>query len=108
MSKGDIVWSSESGDQRKQKVNEKSTPVDESKILLQLRRLTSGKGRTVIEIKGLPSDKDWCLELTRDLKKKCGIGGTYKEATIELHLDNLLKITQLLEKRNLRWKKTGG
>jgi translation initiation factor 1 len=108
MSKGKIVWSSQGGDQRKQEENESDASVHEDQLTLKLRRLTAGKGRTVIEITGLPSNKQWCLELARDLKKKCGVGGTYKESTIEVHLNDILKVAQYLEARKITWKKIGG
>ena len=64
----DLVYSSELGDLRKKKSNQDES-VDESKINLSVRRLTSGKGRTVIEITGLPNNKSWCKKLAKDLKK---------------------------------------
>ena len=53
-----LVWSDEQGG-RSKKNNKKTAegPADESSIELRLRRLTTGKGRTVIEITGLPNDK---------------------------------------------------
>ena len=52
----DLVYSSEFGDLRKHKtkISKNVYEVDESSLKLLVRRLTSGKGRTVIEIKGLP------------------------------------------------------
>lgn len=108
MSKGDIVWSSQGGDQRKQKVKSDHNDINLDDLLLKLRRLTSGKGRAVIEISSLPANKDWCQDLARELKKKCGVGGTYKNDVIELHLDDHLKVAKHLEQKNIKWKKIGG
>lgn len=104
-----LVWSDEQGDLRKKKSN--SSPeeqVDESKVSLELRRLTSGKGRAVIEIKGLPSNKKWCKKLASSLKKSLGVGGAYKADFIEVHIGEVEKVGEKLNSMSLRWKKTGG
>lgn len=110
---GKIVWSSESGDQRKLKNKEKDAverevTVQADKIILHLRRMTAGKGRAVIEITNLPDNAKWCQSLAAELKKKLGVGGTYKNQMIEIHYEDVAKITGLLESRSLKWKKIGG
>lgn len=105
-----IVWSDEQGDMRKKKAHascEKGS-VDESKLCLELRRLTSGKGRSVIEIKGLPADKKWCKKMASRLKKSLGVGGAYKADFIEVHTAQVEHVSQLLDQLGLKWKQTGG
>ena len=107
-----IVWSSEDGDtrgnkKRKSKTN-KQEEVNEKDIVLQIRRLTAGKGRTVLEIKGLPSNNKWCKDLASYLKRSLGVAGTYKKGMIEIHGENLERLSELLDDRELKWKKTGG
>ena len=106
----DLVYSSELGDLRKDKskISEDDCEVDESSLQLLLRRLTSGKGRTVIEIKGLPANKAWCKGLAKDLKKKIGVGGSYKNDFIEIHGENYEQVTKFLESKNIVFKKIGG
>ena len=103
----DLVYSSELGDLRKNKKNN-DIEVNESSINLEVRRLTSGKGRTVIEIKGLPSNKSWCKKLAKDLKKKIGVGGAYKNDFIEIHGEKYDEVASFLETRKLAYKKVGG
>jgi translation initiation factor 1 len=105
-----LVWSDKGGDQRKTKITEHDKPisVNEKELELKLRRLTSGKGRTVIEVSGLPNNKNWCQSLAKELKKALGVGGTYKQNYIEIHGENIEKVMQLLDSRSLKWKKTGG
>ena len=74
----DLIYSSERGDLRKNKPKKNETEVDESQVRLEVRRLTSGRGRTVIEIKGLPNNKSWCKKLAKELKKKIGVGSLTK------------------------------
>ncbi len=107
MSNSRLVWSSDEGDVRKKREGATSE-VDESTILLKVRRLTSGKGRTVIEITGLPRNKSWCKQLAGQLKKSMGTGGAYKNDFIEIHGEKLEQVTALLDERSLKWKKTGG
>lgn len=103
-----LVWSDEQGDLRKKNSQSAETVVDESKIVLHIRRLTSGKGRVVLELSNLPDNKNWCKKLAKDLKKSLGVGGAYKESYIEVHCDQLDKLTKVLETKLLKWKKVGG
>lgn len=105
-----IVWSDRSGDMRKknQAADRKEHEVSESQLLLKLRRLTSGKGRAVIEISGLPKNKEWCLQLTSELKKKIGVGGAYKMSYIEIHGEKFEEVASHLTSLKINWKKVGG
>ena len=111
MNPNNLVWSSETGDTRKKNKtgnNSIITTVDEKKQTLHLRRLTAGKGRTVIEISNLPENPQWCKELAKDIKKSIGVSGTYKNNIIEIHTDTIEKISSILQKKDIKWKKTGG
>ena len=80
----------------------------EAELVLNVRRLTAGKGRTVIEITGLPANPAWCKELASELKRSLGVGGSFKNRAIEIHGEKIDQVTALLDARSLRWKKTGG
>lgn len=110
MSQNRIVWSDEEGDTRKKKesTTKQDRHVDESKLELKLRRLSSGKGRVVIEIKGLPKNVEWCKKLASDLKKSLGVGGAFKNDYIEIHIDNIEKVMNFCDSKQIKWKKTGG
>lgn len=106
-----LVWTDKHGDMRKKEPSPKATHtahVDEKSLVLRLRRLTSGKGRAVIEVTGLPPNKQWCEALAKDLKKALGTGGTYKNEYIEIHGEKIEMVMQLLDAKSLKWKKTGG
>jgi len=107
-----IVWSSEDGDTRRNKKGKKNInkqeKVNEKDICLKVRRLTAGKGRTVLEIKGLPDNNRWCKDLAGYLKKSLGVAGTYKKGMMEIHGENLDRLGELLDERELKWRKTGG
>lgn len=107
MSNNRLVWSDKEGDLRNKKIISTDMAVDE-KIILHVRRLTSGKGRTVIEVSNLPKNQKWCKELAKALKKSLGVGGTYKNNYIEIHGEKIDLVTNVLDKKNIKWKKTGG
>ena len=103
------VWDDEKGgDLRSQSKSQNSAQVAEGSFTLEVRRLTSGKGRTVIEIRGLPNNDKWCKTLAKTIKSKLGVGGTYKKGFIEIHGEKLDLVTQVLDSQKIKWKKTGG
>ena len=105
-----LVYSSELGDLRKDnsQILKDDCEVDESSLQLLVRRQTSGKGRTVIEIKGLPANNIWCKELAKDLKKKIGVGGSFKNDFIEVHGENFEQVAKFLGSKKISFKKIGG
>jgi len=109
MSETKPVWVDGVGDVRKKSVESDQTDqLNTNNIVVNLRRLTSGKGRTVIEISNLPKNKDWCKNLAKTLKKKIGVGGTYKNDFIEIHGEKINQVADVLDQQNIKWKKTGG
>lgn len=105
-----LVWSDKDGDLRKKSPKSQTdhTAVSPSDLLIEVRRLTSGKGRVMIELRGLPRDKNWCKKLAQSFKKSLGVGGAYKDQYIEIHTADFEKVVKLLEDLSLKWKKTGG
>ena len=105
-----LVWSDTEGDLRKKKGQDKNglEPVEEKDLILNLRRLTSGKGRTIIEVSGLPNNKKWCQKLAKEIKKSLGVGGAFKNSIIEVYGEQLDKVVEIFEQKGLRWKKIGG
>ena len=103
-----ILYSSEHGDLRGKKTKKVEDIVNEKDVCLFLRRLTSGKGRTIIEITNLPPNKSWCKNLAKEIKKSIGVGGAYKNNFIEIHGEKIDDVKQILVKKNLSFKQTGG
>jgi len=108
MSNTRLVWSDTKGDLRKEKKKKEEDIVSESALELKLRRLTSGKGRTIVEISNLPKNTSWCKSLAKELKKKLGVGGTYKNEIIEIHGETMQKLMSHLDLKKIRYKKIGG
>lgn len=66
----------------------------------------SGKGVTVIT--GLPLDTKELDELAKELKRKCGCGGTVKNGTIEIQGDHRDLLVEELIKKKFGVKRAGG
>jgi len=62
-----------------------------------------GKGVTIID--GLPLETSALLALGKELKKRCGSGGTVKEGIIEIQGDHRDKLMEELQKRDWRVKR---
>jgi translation initiation factor 1 len=108
MSKDKTVWSDEWGDMRKKTSAPQDEEVDISNLKLELRRLTSGKGRRVVEIKGLPNNKKFNKDLAKQLKKSLGVGGAFKKDYIEVHGEKLEEVKSFLDGLSIKWKQVGG
>jgi len=80
-----------------------------SKFVAILRIEKSGRGgKTVTVIDGLPKVEIFLKEWTKELKNRCGSGGTYKldgkEGLIEIQGDKRELIRTYFEKKNVRVK----
>jgi translation initiation factor 1 len=77
--------------------------------VVRIGRETKGrKGKGVTIISGVPLDHSGLLALGKDLKKRCGSGGTVKEGTIEIQGDHRDMLFEELQKRGWRVKRSGG
>jgi translation initiation factor 1 len=79
------------------------------KFIALIRIETGGrKGKTVTVIDRLPKQEIFLRELTTELKKKCGSGGTYlmdgAEGVIEIQGDKRELIRQGLTRRGIKFK----
>jgi translation initiation factor 1 len=77
--------------------------------IVRLRRETKGRGgKGVTLIDGLPLAEDALQALARQLKNKCGTGGTVKNGTIEIQGDHRVQLQALLEALGFKVKLAGG
>ena len=65
-------------------------------------------GKTVTVIDGLPKQELFLKDLTKELKSKCGVGGTYlldgKEGIIEIQGDKRPQIKAIFDKKGFKYK----
>jgi translation initiation factor 1 len=77
--------------------------------VVRIGRETKGrKGKGVTVITGLPGDESELKELGRQLKAKCGAGGTVKDGVIEIQGDHRHVLLQELSNRGWEVKLAGG
>jgi|TARA_R110000850_G_scaffold114682_9_gene229599 translation initiation factor 1 len=66
------------------------------------------KGKGVSLIKGLPLKADDLKVLAKELKQKCGVGGSVKDGNIEIQGDHRDLLITLLKAKSYIVKKSGG
>jgi len=77
--------------------------------VVRVRRETKGrKGKGVTTVTGVPLPPAGLAELARNLKKKCGSGGTLKDGIIEIQGDHVEAVMDLLGGRGWKVKRSGG
>ena len=70
------------------------------------RRLKGGRQATVV--KGFAGKSDDLEKLARELKTRCGVGGTAKDGEIIIQGDFRDRVVDLLQKAGYKAKKAGG
>lgn len=77
--------------------------------VVRVRRETKGRnGKGVTVIIGAPLDTDGLAQLAKQLKAKCGSGGTVKEGNIEIQGDHCDLVMAELNKLGWTVKRAGG
>jgi translation initiation factor 1 len=78
-------------------ISEEAVP---AKVVAKLRIETKGRGgKTVTVVYDLPRNSVFLKELSQELKRTCGTGGTVAENTVELQGDVRDKVRVLLQKK---------
>jgi len=76
--------------------------------IIRLRRETKGRGgKGVTLIDGLPLSDDALQQLAKQLKNKCGTGGTVKNGVIEIQGEHRAQLQLLLEQSGYKVKLAG-
>jgi len=103
----DIVFSTETGRIRPDK--QKENPAPKGDGIVRVGRETKGrKGKGMTVVTGVPLHPEGLRELARQLKQKCGTGGTVKGRTIEIQGDHRDLLIAELAQRGYTVKKSGG
>lgn len=77
--------------------------------VVRVGRETKGrKGKGVTLVTGVPLPPDALKTLARDLKQKCGTGGTLKDGVIEIQGDHRETLIELLKAKGWTVKRSGG
>ena len=82
-------------------------PVGNFVVVFRLEKNGRG-GKTVTVLDNLPKKEIFLSDLTKELKSKCGTGGTYslagKEGLIEIQGDKREQIKKILDTKKIRYK----
>ena len=77
--------------------------------IVRVGRETKGrKGKGVTVITGVPLDNEEIKDLGRELKKKCGTGGTVRDGVIEIQGDHRELLVSELQKKGWTVRRSGG
>ena len=108
MASSKLVWTSDPEEARRLRESGKlETPVDAEPVKQTIRVTLDKKrraGKTVTVASGFQHTPETLAAVAQTLKKKCGSGGTAKDAEIELQGDHVAKVKGELEKLGYRVK----
>ena len=77
--------------------------------IVRVGRETKGrKGKGMTLVTGVPLQTDELKKLAKELKQKCGTGGTVKDGVIEIQGDHRDVLIELLKTKGWSVKKSGG
>lgn len=77
--------------------------------VVRVSRETKGrKGAGVTIITGIPLDQAGLLDLARELKRRCGSGGTVREGRLEIQGDHRDLMLAEMTQRGWKVKRSGG
>lgn len=99
---GGLVFSSETGDHRKDRERERAADAAGGDARprggrVKVRRETAGRrGKTATTVSDVPLGDDELKALAGRLKKRCGVGGSAKAGTIEIQGDHRELVVELL------------
>jgi len=112
-----LVWSDDPKEQRCPRCKEfqqdcrcSPEPIVKSTNWVAVFRIEKGGrgGKTVTVIDQLPKQEIFLKELCKELKNKCGTGGTYstagKEGLIEIQGDKRVQIKAIFEQKGYKFK----
>ena len=108
MNRSNIVFSTDKSLNLKTSNNgeKEIAAIKEQRIRIHLSRNRGGKVASVV--RGLEGDNETFSNLSELLKKKCGVGGSYKDGEIIIQGDNRESIKAILEDIGYNVKLSGG
>ncbi|MBY0453222.1 MAG: translation initiation factor [Bdellovibrionaceae bacterium] len=95
--------------QKTQLQNEQKNILDTKKYVVVFRIETQSRGgKTVTVLDKLPAVDSFLKDLTKEIKMKCGTGGSYKiensYGTIEIQGDKREPIKKMLDQKQIKYK----
>ena len=107
MSNSRIVYSTDNGSCRDDELTDIHHPKP-SKQKVRLHLVRRGGGKIVTIIKGLVHEDEIMVNLTKELKKRCGVGGSFKDNRILIQGNKRDLVKEILLKKGYDVKFSGG
>ena len=107
MSNSRIVYSTDNNVVDESEVRE-SGNISPSEQVVRIHLDRKGGGRIVTIIKGLMHERRAMIDLTKELKKKCGSGGSFKNNEILIQGNKRDVVQEFLRKKGYNPKFSGG
>lgn len=101
-----LVYSTDQG-RVKPESSTQQTPVGDGTVRVQLERKGRG-GKTVTAITGVPLAPPELKQLGKQLKQRCGTGGSVKDGLILIQGDHCDTVVAELKKAGYNAKRSGG
>ena len=86
---------------------QETVPPGQQKLYV-MRDRKNRKGKTVTLVKGFSGSEEEMKSLARELKQKCGVGGSVSEGDILIQGDFVTRIMELLTAKGYQVKRSGG
>ena len=107
MSNSRIIYSTDNGSHKDDELTGIHHPKpSQQKVRLHLDR--RGGGKIVTVVKGLVLADEIMVNLTKELKKRCGVGGSFKENKILIQGNKRDLVKEILSKKGYDVKLSGG
>ncbi len=90
----------------KENDGEETLPPEDQNLRVQPRKLKGNKIATYVT--GFVGTDDDLTELGKELKNKCGVGGSAKDGEIILQGEKVDKVVELLNGKGYKAKRSGG
>ena len=104
-----ILWSDDPNVALNEEEKQAIESVNPTEITLKIGLEKNKRGgKTVSIVFNFPHNPDYFEKLAKELKKKCGTGGSFKDDTIEIQGDHRLKLKDILEQKGFKVKLAGG
>lgn len=106
---GGFVFSTNDEFEPDQHADEQQEKLKPSEQRLEAHYSSKGRaGKTVTVVKGFIGPEDDLQALGKELKKKCGVGGSVKDGEIIIQGDVRDKVMSYLKEKNYHVKRVGG
>jgi translation initiation factor 1 len=88
--------------------NEEHTPEPQEQRLRVSHDRKGRKGKTVTLVQGFKGSDEDAKALTKSIKNKCGVGGSFKDGEIVIQGEKKEQVVEILKKMGYRNTKTSG